>query len=145
MSGKRKSDTSWIYQLADDENDTASPFGDFLVLLTVIMFIVAVPTGTIEDTGLSIVAGGECEYIEGTVVNKTDNDGFWKLWIVSNVGNMKTTVDQGTYDSIEVGETYSGQVCNGDGPLWELVLWMMSNPAEGDNITIGDLWVISSS
>ena len=53
------------------------------------MFVVAVPTGAVKDTGLSIVAGGECEYIEGTIVNKTDDDGFWKLWIVSNVGNMK--------------------------------------------------------
>lgn len=144
MSGKRKSDTSWIYE-KDHESDTSSPFGDLFVLITVLMFVIAVPTGSVKDTGLSIVAGGDCEYIEGTIVNKTDNDGYWKLWIVSNVGNMQTTVNEGTYDSVSIGETYSGQVCNSDGPLWDLVLWLMANPAEGENITIGDVWTISSS
>ena len=144
MSGKRESDTSWIYQ-TDHGSDTESPLGDLIVFLTVLMFVVAVPTGAVKDTGLSIVAGGECEYIEGTIVNKTDDDGFWKLWIVSNVGNMKTTVDQGTYDAVEIGETYSGQVCNGDGPLWDLVLWLMANPGQAENISIGELWTISSS
>ena len=145
MSGKRNGDTSWIYQTADQDPDTASPFGDLVVLLTILMFVIAVPTGSVKDTGLSIVAGGNCEYIEGTIVNKTDDDGFWKIWIVSNVGNMKTTVDQGTYDSVEIGETYSGQVCDGDGPLWDLVLWLMANPGEAENISIGELWTISSS
>ncbi len=145
MSGKRNGDTSWIYQTADQDPDTASPFGDLVVLLTILMFVIAVPTGSVKDTGLSIVAGGNCEYIEGTIVNKTDDDGFWKIWIVSNVGNMKTTVDQGTYDSVEIGETYSGQVCEGDGPLWDLVLWLMANPGEAENISIGELWTISSS
>jgi hypothetical protein len=58
---------------------------------------------------------------------------------------MQTTVNEGTYDSVSIGETYSGQVCNSDGPLWDLVLWLMANPAEGENITIGDVWTISSS
>ena len=144
MSGKRESDTSWIYQ-TDHGSDTESPLGDLIVFLTVLMFVFAVPTGAVKDTGLSIVAGGECEYIEGTIVNKTDDDGFWKIWVVSNVGNMKTTVDQSTYDSVEIGETYSGQVCNGDGALWDLVLWLMANPGEAENISIGELWTISSS
>ena len=144
MNGKRKSDTSWIYE-TDHGSDTASPFGDLLVLLTVIMFVVAVPTGSVKDTGLSIVSGGDCEYIEGSIVNKTTDDGYSDLWVTSNLGNHLISVGEDTYNSVEIGESYSGQVCSGDGALWDLVLWLLSNPGGAENITIGDVWTITSS
>ena len=144
MSGKRKSDTSWIYE-KDHGSDTASPLGDLIVFLTVLMFVIAVPTGSVKDTGLSIAAGGECEYIEGTIVNKTSDDGYWDLWVTSNFGNHLIAVGEDTYNSVEIGESYSGQVCSGDGVLWEIVLWLLSNPGDSENITIGEVWTITNS
>ena len=144
MNGKRKSDTSWIYK-TDQESDTSSPFGDLICLLILVMLVVAVPAGSVKDTGLSIVSGGDCEYIEGSIVNKTTDDGYWDLWVTSNLGDHIIAVGEDTYNSVDIGEAYSGQVCSGDGALWDLVLWLLAHPGEAENITIGDVWTISST
>ena len=110
-----------------------------------IMLVVAVPAGSVKDTGLSIVSGGDCEYVEGTIIDKTTDDGYWDLWVTSNFGNHLIAVGEDTYNSVEIGESYSGQVCSGDGLLWDLVLWLLSNPGDSENITIGDVWTITNS
>ena len=140
----RKNDRSWIYD-NDYGADESSPFADIFCLLVLVMLVVAVPSGSMKDTGLSIAAGGECDYVNGNIVDKTTDNGYWDLYVVSNIGNYIISVSEETYNSVEIGDSYGGQVCNGDGPLWDLVLWLIAHPGEADNITIGDFWSISNS
>jgi len=102
---------------------------DALTSLFVIFLVIAAFGGDSHRVTEPIANTIDCYTIEGEVVQKDIEDGQHKLWvrltgsspIVSNgeEGHI-LWVQEGTYESYEVGDTYNSYTCE-----WETLMWWL--------------------
>lgn len=102
---------------------------DAITSLFIIFLVIAAFGGDSHRVTEPIANKIDCYTIEGEVVQKDIEDGQHKLWIrltgsspIVNGGEEGHIlwVQEGTYESYEVGDTYNSYTCE-----WETLMWWL--------------------